>query len=304
MPTQSTTKTQQLSILHRGEEVSLTYDHTLPTSSPIDRERPRLLFLHGILGDRRTWQDYPQYFPEHEVIALTQWGFGKGGERDQPLDTRESAETLCAFCHALNEQENTLHRPFIVVAWSYACHVALLAALEMPALFRQLILYELIIPSYGMDQATHTEFTQDLTKMMSPIIRAFRRKKDSLAIDHFIAACKNLPETYTKEPSYSLMDQSEALQTIKQENDYTLAKLLNQNEPPEISAKSLKALHQQVPITILWGENSRAIFQLSSKTAAKAIEQIGGEIPNADHLLPEEDVVRFSEILKENIKLY
>ncbi|GGZ94171.1 hypothetical protein DC083_07165 [Ignatzschineria ureiclastica] len=301
MSTQSTTKTQQLSILHRDEEVTLTYDHTLPTSSPRDRERPRLLFLHGILGDRRTWQDYPQYFPEHEIIALTQWGFGKGGERDQPLDTQESAETLCAFCRALNEQENTPHRPFIIVAWSYACHVALLAALEAPTLFQQLILYELIIPSYGMDQAIHTEFTQDLTKMMSPIIRATRRKKSALAIDYFIAACKNLPETDTKEPSYGLMNQSEALQIIKQENDYTLAKLLNQNEPPEISAESLKTLHQQVPITILWGENSRTIFQLSSKTAAKAIEQIGGEIPNVDHLLPEEDVVRFSEIVKHSL---
>lgn len=299
MPTQSTTKTQQLSILHRGEEVTLTYDHTPPTSSPIDRDAPRLLFLHGILGDRRTWQDYPQYFPEHEVIALTQWGFGKEGERDQSLDTRESAKTLCAFCRALNEQENTPHRPFIIIAWSYACHVALLAALEAPTLFQQLILYELIIPSYGMDEATHTEFTQDLTKMMSPIIRAYRRNNSALAIDHFIAACKNPPAIHTKEANYRLKDQSEALQIIKQENDYTLAKLLNQNEPPEMSAESLKALHQKVPITILWGENSRAIFQLSSQTAAKAIEQIGGEIPNADHLLPEEDAVRFSAAVKQ-----
>ncbi len=298
MQTQRTTQTDQLSLLHRGEEITLTYDHT-PAASPIESRAPRLLFLHGILGDRRTWQDYPQYFPEYEVIALTQWGFGKEGERDQPLDTQESAETLRAFCHALNEQEKTPHRPFIIVAWSYACHVALLAALEAPTLFQQLILYELIIPSYGMDEATHTEFTQDLTKMMSPIIRAYRRNNSALAIDHFIAACKNRPVIHTKEANYRLKDQSEALQIIKQENDYTLAKLLNQNEPPEINAKSLKALHQKVPITILWGENSRAIFQLSSKTAAKAIGQIGGEIPNADHLLPEEYGGRFSEVVKQ-----
>src|SRR5699024_6394212 len=133
-------------------------------------------------------------------------------------------------------------------------------------------------------------FTKDITKMMSPIIKAYRRKKPDLAVDLFISACKNM--------QYSLSDQSEQLQVIKQDNAESLQKLLTQVEPKQISAAALRDIHQQTPVTILYGENSRDIFKLSSEAGMMAISQKEGCIQQADHLLPEEDPQRMIAILQ------
>lgn len=272
-------------------------------------ETPALLFLHGILGDARTWLPFLSAFPQYDCYALTLSGFGKiepgSAEGEILFDTDRHAAEVVAFCQALNKQEGKPQRKYIVIAWSYACHVALLAAdkdrSQNRSLFSELILYELIIPSYGISEEKHQQFTRDIAKMMSPIIRAFRRNEEMQAIDHFIAACKNAP--------FTLKEQSKHIQEIKEENRHTLNKLLTQKDPPPFSAEMLQTLNERVPITILWGKNSRAIFQLSSQAAFTALNEEsttlsktvkGGEI-DADHLLPEENPEKLILLLKELI---
>lgn len=268
-------------------------------------EKPALLFLHGILGDARTWIPYLTAFPQYDCYALTLSGFGQNSETAIPFDTDRHGKEVLTFCQALNEKEGKPHRQYIVIAWSYACHVALLAAdkdrSQNRSLFSELILYELIIPSYGISEEKHQQFTRDIAKMMSPIIRAFRRKEEMQAIDHFISACKNAP--------FTLKEQSKHIQEIKEENRHTLNKLLTQKDPPPFSAEMLQTLNERVPITILWGKNSRAIFQLSSQAAFTALNEEsttlsktvkGGEI-DADHLLPEENPEKLILLLKELI---
>lgn len=273
-------------------------------------EKPALLFLHGILGDARTWIPYLTAFPQYDCYALTLSGFGQNSETAIPFDTDRHGKEVLTFCQALNEKEGKPHRQYIVIAWSYACHVALLAAHKAQSqdrlssassLFAGLILYELIIPSYGISEEMHQQFTRDIAKMMSPIIRAFRRDEETKAIDHFIAACKNAP--------FSLKEQSESIQEIKEDNRHTLNKLLTQKDPLPFTAEMLQRLNERVPITILWGKNSRAIFQLSSQAAFTALNEEsttlsktvkGGEI-DADHLLPEEDPKKLILLLKELI---
>lgn len=262
-------------------------------------DAPALLFLHGILGDARIWRPYLSAFPQYDCYALTLSGFGRGSEDETPFDTDRHGAEVAAFCQALNNREGKPHRQYIVIAWSYACHVALLSASRAPDLFAELILYELIIPSYGISEEMHQQFTRDIAKMMSPIIRAFRRNKEAEAIDHFIAACKNAP--------FSLKEQSATIQQIKAENHHTLNKLLTQKEPNPFTAEMLQALNQKVPITIFWGAHSRAIFQLSSKAAYQALQAYqshnssgGGEI-DADHLLPEEEPEKLLQHLKDHL---
>ncbi len=260
--------------------------------------RPVLLFLHGILGDARTWLPYLTAFPDYETLAVTQSGFGsrfnetfnQTNDAETIFDTQRHAEELVAFCRTLNQQAHLPDRKFTIVAWSYACHVSLLAAQIAPELFESMILYELIVPSYGMSDDNQALFTKDITKMMSPIIKAYRRQKPDLAVDLFISACKNA--------EYSRANQSEEIQMIKQDNAGSLQKLLTQAEPKPISAKCLMKIHQQTPITILYGENSRDIFTLSSEAGITAISQENGEIQKADHLLPEEDPQRLITILQ------
>lgn len=262
-------------------------------SSHHQKKESAILFLHGILGDARTWAPYMPAFLEYDVYALTQSGFGVDSDSDVLFDTMEHAKELIAFCKALNLSSENPQRKFIIIAWSYACHVALLAAKMAPELFESMILYELIVPSYGIKVAEQERFTKDITKMMSPIIKAYRRNKEDVAIDAFIAACKNA--------EYSLAAQADHIQKIKTDNAPSLQKLLTQKEPLAISAEALNAIHQKVPITILYGENSREIFHLSSQAGIAAISQEAGMIRDADHLLPEDDPQKFIEILQTTL---
>src|SRR5699024_3118003 len=141
-----------------------------------------LLFLHGILGDARIWQPYLTAFPNYETLAVTQSGFGQkpvqesnSDDAEARFDTQRHAKELIAFCRTLNQQADLPHRQFKIVAWSYACHVSLLAAQMAPELFESMILYELIVPTYGMTEENQARFTKDITKMMSPIIKAYRQ---------------------------------------------------------------------------------------------------------------------------------
>lgn len=271
------------------QEITLSYLKVTPQTG-IQKDSS-ILFLHGILGDARTWLPYLHQFSKFETIALTQSGFGQDTHSPELFDTQRHAKELIAFCKALNQQENRPKRKFIIVAWSYACHVSLLAAKLAPELFKSLTLYELIVPSYGISEDQQTEFTKDLTKMMSPIIKAYRRGKPAAAVDHFISACKNA--------QYSLSDQKADIQQIKQENAASLSKLLTQKEPEPITPEALLAINQKVPITIFYGGNSRDIFQISSQAGMKAIGQSKGMIEDADHLLPEENPQKLIALLQD-----
>lgn len=274
--------------LKNPQKIELAYLQVKPKGET--QKESALLFLHGILGDARTWLPYLDRFPEYETIALTQSGFGENADSAELFDTKQHAKELIAFCKALNYQENLPTRRFIIVAWSYACHVSLLAAKLAPELFTSLTLYELIVPSYGISETEQIAFTKDITQMMSPIIKAYRRGKPELAIDHFISACKN--------SEFTLAEQKSHIQKIKQDNQTSLSKLLTQKEPETISAQMLLEIHRQVPITIFCGKNSRAIFQISSKVGMKSIGQSQEMIIDADHLLPEEDPEKLIVLLQ------
>ena len=300
-----------------NHDLSFTYYHHI--AQDVEAQKPALLFLHGILGDGRTWLPLLDQFPEYDTYALTQSGFyastsrsnsTQSGDEEILFDTDRHADELIAFCQALNQKEGKIGRPFILIAWSYACHVALLALQKSlqrslptnqlidssthqnPKLFHSLICYELIVPSYGMSLDDQALFTRDISKMMSPIIKAYRRNQPENAINAFIHACKNSQDQYT------IDDQVPYIQAIKQDNADSLPKLLSQIEPKGISDGELISIHQNIPITILCGENSRGIFQLASKAGANALHQDDWRIADADHLLPENDPLHFADKIK------
>lgn len=296
------------------------------------QDAPILLFVHGILGDARTFAPYLAAFPEHRVISLTLSGFGEHSAQDERLfDTKRHGEEINLFCRAILEAQKSaydtksntkpkakLKPKMTLFAWSYACHAALLAASETSSPIDELILYELIVPSYGMTPKETKAFTRDITKMMSPIIKSLRKEDLSAAVDAFIAACENAP--------LSLSEQPEAVQNVKRDNFHTLPKLLSQVVPEPISEVELQKIHAARPITILWGEKSRTIFTLSSFIASRAIGQnpaqtddnddnstddksidleketgsahkLSGEIPGETHLLPENNPEKMIKII-------
>ncbi|OYQ75180.1 alpha/beta fold hydrolase [Wohlfahrtiimonas sp. G9077] len=249
-----------------------------------------ILLLHGILGDGRTFAPLQDAHPQLPLIPYTLSGSGADGESiaAQAFNTEIHSDQLIAHC--------TQHyaTPVSLVAWSYSCHVALLAAFKAPHLFNALYLYDCIVPSYGLeeDPAALKAFSRDLHQMMSPVIKALRNGSPDVAVDAFVRACsaKNI----------GLMDQSPRIQAIKLDNAHTVSRLLTQKEPEPLTKSALNAY--PVPVRICWGEDSRLIFQLASKALLEHLPKDrrlagSGPLPNCDHLLPEEDPERFMQYI-------
>ena len=93
---------------------------------------PPVLFLHGALGDLRTWLPHIQAVSaQFRCIAYTQRYFGTQSWRNNgpPFGVATHADDLIALVEALGLT------PVSLVGWSYTGHVALHAALQRPDLF-------------------------------------------------------------------------------------------------------------------------------------------------------------------------
>lgn len=257
-----------------------------------------LLFLHGILGAKETWQpvmetlcEDPAFKESHHLLAYSLAGFGKENSTTpkETFNTAIHADELIAFCDELSLRE------IKVVAWSYACHAVLLAAIKRPDLFKTILLYECIVPSYGLENSRDAmkAFTRDITRMMAPSIKAIRNGDLLEAANQFTLACSDNEST--------LDSQSPRVQAIKRDNLHTLPLLLSQENPAPITPDTLKTIPAK--IGILWGEKSRAIFKLASNALQDALdpEQLikgSGEVAGVHHLLPEENPEQFAKQIK------
>ncbi len=257
-----------------------------------------LLFLHGILGAKETWAPVMEtlcndeaFNNTHHLLAYSLAGFGKENKNTpkETFNTAIHADELIAFCDALSLNK------IKVVAWSYACHAVLLAAIKRPDLFKTILLYECIVPSYGLENSRDKmkAFTRDITRMMAPSIKAIRSGDLLEAANQFALACSDNEST--------LDSQSPRVQAIKGENLHTLPLLLSQENPTPITPDTIKTIPAK--IGILWGKKSRAIFKLTSNALLDALdpEQLikgSGEIANVHHLLPEENPEQFAELIK------
>lgn len=240
-----------------------------------------IVLMHGILGDARTWLSVFEYLPnEFEAHSYTMNGFSNNPELSAELfNTEAHAAELIEYCQANFTDKVS------ILAWSYSCHVALLAALKEPELFEAIYLYDCIVPSYGLetDPIKMKTFSKDLTRMMSPVIKAIRSGDDAEIVNAFTLACT--------EQSIALNDQSPTTQKIKMANAHTVSRLLTQQEPKPIILENLAQL--SVPCGVYWGELSRPIFKIASSTLLDNLPahlkiQNSGEIPNMNHLAPED----------------
>ncbi len=248
-----------------------------------------LLLMHGILSDHRIYQTHCDLLSDqYRTIAYRMGGFGMDGV-NTPADqfnTERHKKELIHFCEALSLSNITL------VAWSYSVHVALLAAKERPDLIGTILLYEPMVPSYGINDEEMALYSRDLTKMMAPVIRSLRKEQWVEAADQFIHACT------VGENEHGLEEQRAMLQIIKRDNLHTLPLLLSQATPKSISGEEIEALPQN--ILIIRGELTRPIFTIASDVLARHRKERNLVVINgADHYLPEEKPKLFTERVRE-----
>ncbi|MBM6595880.1 alpha/beta fold hydrolase [Microvirga pudoricolor] len=240
-----------------------------------------VLFLHGAVGDLRTWERQCEALSDrYRCMAYTQRWFGPVPWRPNgpPFGTTAHAGDLIAFVEAVGAG------PVSLVAWSYAGHVAFEAALAHPDLFQRILVFEPGVPTYVEDPAERAAFGVEARQAFGPVSAA-------LAAGDLREAVRRLIDASGGEGSFD--GQAASCSAIEIDNAHTLPMLFGQTPPRAITAVDLATL--AVPVSIAWGARTRPIYRIPSQAAARAI---GGaahwEIPEAGHLWPDHEPEAFA----------
>lgn len=249
------------------------------TGSPV-------VFLHGALGDLRTWRrQCAELSGRFRCIAYTQRYFGTAPWRaDGPaFGVGTHADDLMAFCEALGIG------PVALVAWSYAGHVALHAALQRPDLFSRIFIFEPGVPSYVSDPDERAAFGADAQAVYGPIFQAANAGDTTEAIRRLIDGSGGEGFFDSQAPE---------CRAVELDNAHTMPLLMAQEAPPHIGCEDLGRL--EVPVSIVWGALSRPVFTIPSRAAARCI--VTGphaEVPGVSHLWPDQDPKGFAALVEK-----
>ena len=179
--------------------------------------------------------------------------------------------------------------PVSLVAWSFAGHVALHAALAAPALFDAMLIYEPGVPTYVDDPADLAAWQEDAQLMLAPVTEALGRGDEAGAVRALIDGSGG-PGCFDGQP--------EERRRIHLDSAHVLPRLFAAEPPTPIGPAELARL--ELPVAIAWGSASRPLFTIPSRAAARAIATGGHrEIEGAGHLWPEAEPGAFSAFVAE-----
>jgi len=245
-----------------------------------------ILFLHGALGDLRTWQGHSAALSDrYRCIAYTQRYFGRISWRDDgaPFGVATHAEDLIAFAEALGLA------PVYLVAWSYSGHIAFQAALRRPDLFRRVMVYEPGVPSFVTDPEALAAFGRDAQILYGSIAGAVNNGDLEEAARLMIDGSGGDGYLGRQSPEY---------RSIIRDNLQSLPRLMAQTPPPKITCEDLATL--KMPVSIVHGSLTRPAFAIPSRAAARCIRHARHvEVPGAGHLWPQENPRDFSAVVEE-----
>ena len=246
-----------------------------------------ILFVHGALGDARTWGPVLDALPWNvDARAITLSYFGTAAWRGDGSDfgTERHAADLEQFIDA------TMDAPVVVVAWSYGCHPALLLALRRPDLVAALVLYEPALSSYIEDDVLRGEFGADAAACFGPV-------GEVLAKDGEEAAAHRLFDNVGQ--SGFIADMAEDRRRIALSNARMIPLVMGKGAPPtKISADDVRTLN--LPVIAAMGSETRPAFAVPTRVLADVARHGRLEVvPGAGHLLPESDPARFAGLVTE-----
>lgn len=245
-----------------------------------------VIFLHGALGDARTFAPHAQMLsPHYRAISYTQRHFGTRPwpEAGPSFGIETHAEDLVGFVEALGAGA------VFLIAWSYAGHAALRAAQLRPDLFRAMFIYETGVQTFLAAPTEVAAFKADSDALMGPVFAA--------------ASAGQLDEAARLLVNGSALDdwyfdsRTELQMQTERENAAMLPKLMAQMPPPRISAEDLEAL--QVPITIACGAKTRPAYKLVSEVAMRHVPGQHFMIPGVNHFWPDAEPSAFTDFLRE-----
>lgn len=250
-----------------------------------------VVFLHGGASDHRMWDQHRAIVGRrHRAIAYTQRYFGAGEwpPGGPPFGVQTHSDDLVAFLRGLDAG------PVHLVAWSYAGHIALHAALSHPELLRSAFIYEPGVPSYVTDPAELSAFRSDAEAMFGPVFEAVQRGDLRHAVRLLLDGSGQREGYFSSRPLEA--------QAIYLDSARSMPLLLSQSPPPELTGSQLATL--KTPVQIAWGERTRPVFGVVSRAAARCIPGEHRRVPGATHMWPDEDPAAFCAAALEFINTH
>ena len=240
------------------------------TTFPVHRfGAPRILFVHGLPGDRSTFAAHAELL--EDALTYTQRGFTGGPEG--AFTVAAHTEDLCAIL-------DTLEVPVLLVGWSYGGDVALRAALARPSRVRALFLYEPSLRALPpADEAAMAIYSEDAETMFVPIAATLEAARWPWAMRALIEASAG-PGSWVR--------LSEERRERYRAHAYVLPRLFAAPPPEPVDYGAL-----EVPCRVRWGARTRPAFEVPARALAALLPGDHGPVEGAGHLWPEDDVAGF-----------
>lgn len=236
-----------------------------------DSDKPLLLLIHGALANAQVWQPWLEYLTAHfSPVAITLSHFLPSSSIGE-FGLQNHANQLGDLLKELNCQQ-----PIDVVAWSYGADVALLAALENAAAFKQLYLYE---PGYlsCLKEDDLAQALNDAAQMFGPVFPLLEDGDMLHAVEALIDSSGGSLGYFSR--------QTKAVQEAQLLQATSLIEQLKQTQTPDMTVQRLAEC--KVPCTVAQGDKTRVLFQkVSQEMAASLGNGLHLVIENANHMQP------------------
>ncbi len=233
---------------------------------------PPLVFLHGVLGDLRTWApQWPAFVPDHRCISYSRrYSVPNGNRQPSPhhsaLDEAEDLEALLSCWQA---------SPAILVGASYGAYTALALAQRRPETVRALVLVEPPVMRLADRSEQGRRIRDDFDRRIRlPAREAFERGDDARGVWLLTEGILG---------DGDLAAQPAAAMARRLENAESLRRVtLSTDEFPPLDLAALAAL--TVPVLLLSGERTPPIHAVVFQALCQALPAAESQIvPAAGH---------------------
>jgi pimeloyl-ACP methyl ester carboxylesterase len=254
-----------------------------------------VLFVHGSHTDHRMWEPQREAFAKqpYRFIALDQRYFGTAPwpDKGEKFSIATHNDDLAAFIRELKTG------PVHLVGWSYSGTTLLDFAVQHPDLVSSVLVYDPSLATWVTNPADLQTLGGEIQEILGPLAAAVQSGDNAAAVRVFTDRAS------TKEPADTFDTLPQAVRTMMLENARMLPLLIAAPPPPPVTCEQLAQI--KVPVTIVRGELSRALFVINADTASKCIPKAHLVImAKARHLGPMQDPAAFNTIVLDALKNY
>ena len=247
-----------------------------------------VVFVHGTLGDYRTWGlQFDTFARNHRIISYSRrfaWPNKQMINDSADYSATAHAKDLAEFIKALNLE------PVHLVGHSYGALTALLTTIDHPELVRSLMLGEPPVMSLLNNvPGGDTILNNFITKAMMPAAEAFRNNDNEKAVKVFVGGVMGDTAFFSNIPQQgreSMMNNTLELRGA----------VSPKNRFPPITCDDLGKI--KTPVLLLQGDRTPLLFTAITNELDRCLTNKERAIlPNASHGLEFENPAEFNKIV-------